>query len=238
MIVCALIKKDIFDGLAPQIKREIRNASELHGDAPNPQHLLSGIEYYVFKGTKEALIATQLKYCSFFYPIAYKKIIETKEFNEDDPQVVSDADGYNWFKPQGNTINLQPFASKVLDCGKKLYRRKHGIRKECLANATTVIDFVVPYAECKIDEVEIVNCTGNDSVDLKIKDTVAGSYSGVPNYTLEQFGYSVCLSDLYYTDTSNYDATLYQGMIVEVTYNNNEADAKQIGINIVLHEVK
>jgi len=129
------------------------------------------------------------------------------------------------------------FAKKTLADGKKLYRRKHGVRQNCPANSETSIQFVVPYAHCKIDEVEVINCSGNDNVDLKVLDDESGTYSTVPNYCLNQFGFNVSVSDLYYADSSNYDADLYQNMVLEVIFKNNDAEAKNIGINFVLHEV-
>ena len=137
-----------------------------------------------------------------------------------------------------SSVVQRPFASKVLPCGGKLYRRKHGIRDTVEANSTKITQYVVPYARCKIDEIEIVGCTGHDNIDLLVRDTAFGSYSGYPNATLEQFGFNVCLADLFYSDTSNYDANLYGGMIIEMHYKNNEEDIKSIGYNIVLHEVK
>lgn len=137
-----------------------------------------------------------------------------------------------------------PFAKKELADGKKLFRRKHGIRKECPGETETFIDMVVPYVQCKIDEVEIINCSGNDDVDLKVLDTAENAYSQAPvesvgpNYLLNQFGFDVCVSDLYYSDSSNYDADLFQGMIVRAVFKNRDTESKNIGINFVLHEVK
>lgn len=132
---------------------------------------------------------------------------------------------------------LYPFAQKKLANGKKLKRRKHGVRKTISANSTDTITLVVPYSHCKIDEVEIVNCSGNDDVDLKVRDNAVGTFSTFPNAVLDQFGFDVCLSDLYYTDASNYDADLYQSMVIEVTFKNNDNEDKNIGVNFVLHEV-
>ena len=147
--------------------------------------------------------------------------------------------------PQKVTVNAQPaFADKILPDGRSLFRRKHGIRQEVPARidvntpSVTAIRFSVPYVAAKIDEVEIVNCTAQDTVDLKVLDSETGAYTTIPNYLLNQFGFDVNLSDIYYTDTSNYDAELNLGMQIEVTYKNYEADIKQIGVNFVLHEAK
>lgn len=152
--------------------------------------------------------------------------------------IVADHDGVE--ETVVETIkNIQnPFADKILPNGKKLYRRKHGKRQSIPGNGSGKIQFVVPYAVAKIDEVEIVNCSATDTCHLKVLDNDAGTFSTVPNYLLNQFGFDVNLSDIYYTDTSNYDAELYQSMVVEIEYFNNEAEAKDIGVNFVLHEVK
>lgn len=136
-----------------------------------------------------------------------------------------------------------PFAKKQLPDGKKLKRRKHGKRMTCPGNAETKITMAVPYVHCKIDEVEITQCSGNDDLDLKVVDTEAGTYTqmftgtAVPNAVLDQFGFDIAMSDMYYSDSSNYDADLYQGMVIEVTYKNKESESKNIGVNFVLHEV-
>jgi len=129
------------------------------------------------------------------------------------------------------------FASKAVEGG-NLFRRKHGVRKTIAGNTTDTIIFEVPYPVAKIDEVEVINCSAADTIDLKVLDSTTGAYTTIPNYVLNQFGFDVNVSDIYYTDTSNYDAELNLGMQIEVTYKNNESDPKSIGVNFVLHEVK
>jgi len=137
----------------------------------------------------------------------------------------------------GDAPALYPFAQKKLSDGRRLFRRKHGVRHIVPANSEHSFTFEIPYVQCKIDEVEIINCSGNDNVDLKVRDNASGTYSSIPNVLLNQFGFNVCLSDLYYADTSNYDANLYQTMKMEVVYRNNDDEDKNIGVNFVLHEV-
>jgi len=132
---------------------------------------------------------------------------------------------------------IQPFASKLLDDGKKLYRRKHGTKDTIPANSSKSVKYTIPYAHCKIDEVEVINCTALDKIDLKILDSVNGDYSGTPNLLLNQFGFGVLVGDLYYTDTSNYDADLYLGMQIEIIYYNETNETQDVGFNFVLHEV-
>jgi hypothetical protein len=67
-------------------------------------------------------------------------------------------------------------------------------------------------------------------------DSSAGTYSGYPNFKLNQFGFSANLGKDYYQQNTNYDADLYQGMQLKFTYNSKSA--KTIGINFNLNEVK
>lgn len=142
---------------------------------------------------------------------------------------------------------LLPFAQKVLEDGQSLYRRKHGFSGECAANSDTVLELQVPYAHCKIDEVEIVGSDAGDLVDLQVLDSDTGAIQAMmgvpaegiePKKMLNQFGFDVFLPDLFYSDSSNYDADLYYGMFVKIIFKNKTSSPKTIGINAVLHEVK
>ena len=139
------------------------------------------------------------------------------------------------------------FSTNVLHDGRKLYRRKHGISKLCPANSETNIDMLVPYASCKIDEVEIIGCESTDVVDFLVLDTEDGLIQqsmGVPaDYVtpylpLNQFGFDVNIADMYYSDSSNYEADLIGGLTVRMVYKNRTAEDKTIGANFVLHEAK
>jgi hypothetical protein len=130
-----------------------------------------------------------------------------------------------------------PFSAKELDGGVKLFRRKHGVSATIPANSSGTISLVIPYPQCKIDQAEIVNCAVGDTVDLKVYDTPTGTISTVPNFMLNQFGFGVTMPDNFYVDKSNYDADLIQNMKVEVTYYNNSASPRDIGVNITLHQL-
>lgn len=130
-----------------------------------------------------------------------------------------------------------PFASKVLPDGKKLFRRKHGVSETVNANSTGTIELVVPYSLAKINKIEIVNCSVGDLASLKVYDTPQGTLSGVPDLMLNQFGFDVYLPDGMYSDESNYDADLIQYMKIELTYTNNGESAKEIGMNVTLHQL-
>lgn len=147
----------------------------------------------------------------------------------------------------GNIILGQsPFASK--SAGGKLFRRKHGVGMiTCPAGQDTPIEFVVPYPIAKINEVEIVGCAEGDKVDLEVYDSATGIVQqsmGVPpesvdpDLMLNQFGFDVVMKDGFYSDFSNYDAQLYQGMKIELHYKNQGSVERKIGVNFTLHEVK
>jgi hypothetical protein len=135
-------------------------------------------------------------------------------------------------------MKLYPFHSKELsDIQKKLYRRSRGIQKILNANSDTVIEFEIPYAWCKITTMEIVGLPEMMKADLFIMDSSAGTYTGVPNYQLNQFGFNVNASKDYYKDHSEYDADLYMYMVVKVVIKNHTSNTPTIGINFTLHEV-
>lgn len=129
-----------------------------------------------------------------------------------------------------------PFANKNIG-SKKLFRRKHGVSKTITANSTDTVEFSVPYSHVKITKAEVVNCAVGDTIDLTINDDASGTYTTVPNYMLNQFGFDVVLPDGIYVDESQYDADLFNGMVVKVTYTNNSNSDRLIGVNLTLHEL-
>lgn len=128
-----------------------------------------------------------------------------------------------------------PFAAKVLPNGKKLYGRAHGKAFTLTAGANT-LDFDVPYAACKITGMEIVGGEIGDTLDFFILDDDSGTYSTIPNYMLNQFGFDVAVSKDFYKRESAYDADLYYNMCISIAYYSQTA--KTVYINYILHEVK
>lgn len=132
-----------------------------------------------------------------------------------------------------------PFAAKTLPDGKKLYQRIHGF-SATVSGTPDNITFTVPYPTCKITEIEILEGNTGDIVNFKVLDDTSGTYSGVPNYVLNQFGFSVNIAEKFYSRKSNYDADLYYGMQVRLEYDSTASDLlpKTVYINLILHEVK
>lgn len=132
-----------------------------------------------------------------------------------------------------------PFAAKVLPDGKKLYTRVHGVSSS-VAGAPDNIDFLVPYNNCKLTGLEIINGELGDKVNLKILDTPTGTISGTPYAVLNQFGYNVCIASNYYERESPYDADLIKDLTIRLEYDaiNTDLLPKTVYVNFVLHEVK
>ena len=142
------------------------------------------------------------------------------------------------FKSNGNKSlpqQNQPFASKVLPNGKKLYKREHGIQAALTTGSNNII-FTVPYAWVKITGIEILGGEHLDYCDLLILDSTTGTYSTIPNYQLNKFGYAVNITAGEYKEENAYDADLYLNMQIKIVYNSQSA--KTICINFNLSEVK
>ena len=127
-----------------------------------------------------------------------------------------------------------PFAAKTIGT-KKLYKRVNGVQSAVIVGSTDIL-FTVPYAWCKITGLEIIGEETLDRVSLYILDSTTGTYSTIPNYTLNQFGFNVNSAKDYYNHTSEYDADLYLNMQIKVSY--TSISAKTIGVNFILNEVK
>lgn len=135
----------------------------------------------------------------------------------------------------GNQVlTLSPFASKKIGL-KSIFKRAHGVQRDCVIGQN-IIEFVVPYAETKMNQIEIINGENLDFCDLEIYDTPEGKYSGHPNIKLNQFGYSINVAKDYYNQKSEFDADIYGGMKFVFKY--TSISAKRIAINIILNELK
>lgn len=132
-------------------------------------------------------------------------------------------------------LEQSPFASKILKDGKKLFARNHG-EKFTLSSGPNTLEFSIPYPQVKFNELEIIGGEIGDILDLKILDDSSGTYTTVPNYQLNQFGFTVACAKDYYRRASNYDADLFYGMRVVINF--TSSSAKDVYINYILHEVK
>jgi hypothetical protein len=131
-----------------------------------------------------------------------------------------------------------PYGSKtILVSGvtKRLFARFTGQQYAVTAGANT-LTYTVTYAWAKLLGVEVVNCEALDTADFKVYDTAGGAYSGTPNALLNQFSYSLNLPKDYYQRMAQFDADIYAGMVIQITY--TSVSAKTVGLNLFLDEVK
>ena len=141
-------------------------------------------------------------------------------------------------------VKTMPFSSNTITVDgetKGLYKRVHGVNVVIPAGQTGYLDFVSPYSATKFTGAEIFGGVIGDSLDFFVLDSVNNDYSGAPgsHYILNQFGFDVqmCPGGKY-ANTSNYDADIYYGMVINCAFKNNGTEDKIIAMNVWLHEVK
>jgi len=166
----------------------------------------------------------------------------SKDGNTDLSGVSTQIDWLKGFDPTprdsaGRPYYVQsPFTDKKIASG-KLYRRAHG-NKHSVTPGDSSFNFVIPYNQVKINEAQILWGFEGITVDFEVFDTAQGTYSGVPNFKLNQFGFGLGVAKDYFEDISSYDADLYLGMIIKCTFHNPTQITKEVCVNLVLHEVK
>lgn len=167
-------------------------------------------------------------------------VIPTDLLNSDTNDFVTN------FKSTGNlaiisaaSIQSQPpYGSKTIVVNgvtKKLFARFTGIQSSVTSGSNT-INYTAIYNWAKLLGVEAINCEALDTVDFKVYDNSSGTYSGYPNALLNQFGYTLNLSKDFYQRMAQFDADIYVGMIIQITYHSQSN--KTVGINLLFDEVK
>lgn len=189
-----------------------------------------GLDHFYYKnGDRYNIIAVD-------GPIYYTHELDQDDSADYESNFISQAN-----KKMGSFYSREPFATKILKDGSKLFRRKHGIKETILAGNEKQIIFTSPYTKAKINKLEIITANANDRVDLIVKspvDPVVAAAYGMPADTvLNQFGFNVVVSDFLYSDKSDYDAEVYMGMQVVIVYKNDSNVDSEVGFNLVYHEV-
>lgn len=148
------------------------------------------------------------------------------------------------YKANGNKRVVQEIASipsfgaKQFYSGdtlKKLYARFTG-QQFALSVGANTCDYTVTYPWVKMVGLELIGGEIGDIASLKVFDNSLGTYSGVPNYMLNQFGYSINVAKDFYARASQFDSDLYPGMIIRLEY--SSISEKTIGVNYLINEVK
>ena len=133
---------------------------------------------------------------------------------------------------------IAPIGSKTIAVNgviKKLFARFTGKQYEVTTGSNT-LTYTATYPWSKIIGLEVINCEALDTCTLKVYDTAEGTYSGVPNLLLNQFSNELNLCKDYYIKMSQFDADVYAGFVIEITYVSKSA--KTVGINFIINEVK
>lgn len=118
---------------------------------------------------------------------------------------------------------------------KKLFARNTGMQFSVAAGSTDLF-YTATYDWAKVLGVEVVNCEALDTGEMRVYDTASGQYSGVPDYMLNQFGYTMNFPAGFYSRSAPFDADLYKGMKIKITYVSQSA--KTVGVNFIMNEVK
>lgn len=145
----------------------------------------------------------------------------------DDEDDYTDTMGAAANQKHGDNVVLSPFASK-----EGVEFDGQGFYKDCIVGINNA-DFITS-AAYKFNAIEILGGELGDKVQLQVLDTSAGTYSGVPNDILNQFGTNWNLRPGMYK-LLPYEAKLYPGMIVRVVC--TVATAKTIYVNLDLHKI-
>lgn len=170
--------------------------------------------------------------------VVYTHDLSVDDVADYETNLLPDANGKN-----ENFYTREPFASKKLKDGSSLFRRKHGVIETILASSEKEIIFTVPYSKAKINKLEIVSANDLDKVDLYVKSPLdantAAAYGMPADILLNQFGFDVVTSGTVgvYADKSDYDADVYTGFQIIVKYKNHTTADKEVGFNLVYHEV-
>lgn len=131
-----------------------------------------------------------------------------------------------------------PFAAKTLlinGVKKNLFARNTG-KQFGVTTGSNELSYTATFAWVKMVGLECMGAELGDYAELRVYDSPAGTYSGVPNALLNQFGYTLNLAKDYYARTSPFDSDVYAGMVLKITY--VSVSNKTIGINYLMNEVK
>jgi len=140
---------------------------------------------------------------------------------------------------QNTVVQLVPaYGNKKVNVNgviKNLFARNRGIQ-QTLTTGTNTVSYTCTYPWAKLVGAEIIGGETLDTVNFKVYDTATGTYSGVANALLNQFGFNVNISSGFYKREAPYDADIYQNMVLALEY--TSVSNKTIGVNLLMNEVK
>ena len=195
--------------------------------------------FFIARSSNPQYIETSEKY--YIYA-SYGRIDVTCELSKDPSDVTDLNDWVNNYKTISNNVvpmsMLSPFAAKKLAIGgtiKNLFARNTG-KQFAVTTGSNDLVYTATFPWVKMIGLECIGCEIGDYAELRVYDTPAGTYSGVANALLNQFGYTLNMAKDYYSRVSPFDADVYIGMVLKITY--TSISNKTIGINYLMNEVK
>lgn len=129
-----------------------------------------------------------------------------------------------------------PLANNNAGNGKFFYQRAVGIRQTLSAGSNTFTWTQSTFPMSQVYAIEVIGAENGDYTDFIVLDTSTGTLSGVPNYPLNQFGFTTNLAPGFYSREAKFPATIIEGLQFKFVY--NSVSAKTVGINIIFHEIK
>jgi hypothetical protein len=195
--------------------------------------------FFITHSANPQYIENSEKYFLFAF---YGRLEVTCELLKDPTDTTDLNDWVNNYKANANSIvpisyDL-PFSAKKLAIGgaiKNLFARNTGKQFSVTTGSNDLL-YTATFPWVKMIGLECIGAEIGDYAELRVYDTPAGTYSGVANALLNQFGYTLNMAKDYYTRSSPFDADVYQGMILKITY--TSVSNKTIGINYLMNEVK
>lgn len=120
----------------------------------------------------------------------------------------------------------------------QFFFRGTGVKTICPAGQTTQIKITSAYPKAKFNGATIMYGQDGDVCNLKVLDSDTGTYTTVPNYLLNQFGFNWNITKEPMKEKLPYDADIFLGMQLVVEYTNNGSSDIEVGVNFYLHEDK
>lgn len=164
--------------------------------------------------------------------------------NADQSTLATVVTNYVYVAPPASVQNVAvqvtpPFGSKTITINgvtKNLYARFTGFQSSVVIGSNT-INYTATYAWAKLIGIEVTNANAGDYASLEVYDDANGTYSGHANLKLNQFAYTLNIAKDFYQKMAQFDADLYVGMVVKITYHTTSI-TNTIGINLLMNEVK
>jgi len=184
---------------------------------------------------------------SNYYMKAFDNYFQFECLVPNDPLISSETVDFETnFKALGNVkpspnVSVQsitPFGAKsqiINGVLKKFFARNTGLQQDVTTGSNEIL-YTISYPWVKMIGIECINGESLDTAELRVYDNALGTYSGVPNAMLNQFGYTLNMAKDYYARTSPFEAELYAGMVLKITY--VSISDKRIGMNVIMNEVK